>query len=53
MIVDRNRDWIPRIRAMLEEIGWTFVLVGGGHLVGADSVLAMLRRAGMEPHRVT
>ena len=53
MMIDRNRDWVPRIRAMLEEVGWTFVLVGGGHLVGPDSVLAMLRRAGMEPHRVT
>jgi uncharacterized protein YbaP (TraB family) len=38
---------------MLDEGSSTFVLVGGGHLVGEDSILALLRRAGIEPSRVT
>jgi hypothetical protein len=34
LLVERNRAWIPRISAMLEQPGTTFVLVGGAHLAG-------------------
>jgi len=52
MIVERNRAWVPRIEAMLDEPGTTFVLVGGGHLVGDASILTLLAEAGLAPTRV-
>jgi hypothetical protein len=52
ILVARNRRWAPRFRAMLDGGGATFVLVGGDHLVGPDSVLAQLEAAGMRARRV-
>ena len=52
ILVARNRRWAPRFRAMLDGGGTTFVLVGGDHLVGPDSVLAQLEAAGMRARRV-
>ena len=52
ILVARNRRWAPRIRAMLDGGGTTFVLVGGEHLAGPDSVLAQLEAAGMTARRV-
>jgi len=45
LIVDRNRKWLPKIEACLGE-GHCFVVVGAGHLVGADGLLALLRARG-------
>jgi uncharacterized protein len=50
LLVARNRNWVPRIREMLASDKTHFVTVGVGHLVGKDSVVAMLRRRG---YRVT
>jgi hypothetical protein len=52
MLVERNRAWVPRIEAMLDEPGSTFVLVGGGHLVGDASILTLLAEAGVLPTRL-
>jgi hypothetical protein len=52
MVVERNRAWVPRIEAMLDEPGTTFVLVGGGHFVGDASILTLLAGAGLPPTRV-
>ena len=52
MLVERNRAWVPRIEAMLDEPGTTFVLVGGGHLVGDASIRTLLAEAGVPPTRV-
>jgi uncharacterized protein YbaP (TraB family) len=52
LLVDRNRAWVPRIRAMLDEPGTSFVLVGGAHLVGEVGVPACLAEAGLPPVRV-
>ena len=46
LVVDRNRKWTPELEAMLKGGGRTVVIVGVGHLVGADGVPAMLRRDG-------
>jgi uncharacterized protein YbaP (TraB family) len=51
-VVVRNRRWPGRFRTMLDGGGTTFILVGGDHLVGPDSVLIQLARAGMRPRRI-
>lgn len=50
LLTDRNRDWVPRIEALLSEPGTHMIAVGAGHLAGTDSVIAMLERRG---HSVT
>lgn len=50
LLVGRNRKWVPQLRAMLASGKTHFVTVGVGHLVGRDSVVAMLRAKG---YRVT
>ena len=52
ILVERNRRWAPRFRAMLDSGGTSFVLVGGDHLVGPDSVQAQLAAAGMHAGRI-
>ena len=43
---DRNRAWVKQIEAMLRERKTFFITVGAGHLVGKDSVPALLRADG-------
>lgn len=45
LIVDRNRNWLPKIEACLET-GHCFVVVGAGHVVGPDGLITMLKRKG-------
>ncbi len=52
ILVERNGRWVLRVRAMLDGGGTTFVLVGGAHLVGPDSVQRQLATAGLEAVRV-
>lgn len=52
LMVDRNRDWIPAIEAALDEPGVKFVAVGAGHMVGSDSVIAMLETQGLTAKRL-
>ena len=42
IMVQRNQDWIAQLMAALDEPGVKFIAVGAGHMVGADSVIAML-----------
>jgi hypothetical protein len=46
LLVDRNARWIPKIEALLAGDVPALVIVGTGHLVGADSVVAMLGAKG-------
>lgn len=46
LVVERNRAWIPKIAACASESAPCLVVIGGAHLVGPDSVVAMLRQAG-------
>ncbi len=48
MLVNRNRAWLPKIEALLEDQVVEYVLVGVLHLVGEDSVLAMLEARGYQ-----
>jgi uncharacterized protein len=46
LLVARNRDWVPKIEAMLDKPGTVLVAVGAAHLVGEDSVVDLLREKG-------
>ena len=53
VLLDRNLSWEPRIEAMARAKGTTLVVVGAGHLIGPDGVVAHLRADGftVEPVR--
>lgn len=46
MLTERNATWLPQIEAFLRGREDVLVVVGAGHLVGAESVVAMLRDRG-------
>ena len=46
VLVERNTHWIPKIEALMDGDVPALVIVGTGHLVGADSVVAMLQAKG-------
>jgi hypothetical protein len=46
LLVNRNRNWLPRLDALLTRNGRAFVVVGAAHLVGPDGLLAMFRAKG-------
>lgn len=52
LLVDRNAKWVPQIEQILAGKGTVFVAVGGGHLVGKDSVIAMLKARGIVAEKV-
>jgi hypothetical protein len=49
LLVERNRNWVPAVEACLEKNERCFVVVGAAHLVGPDSLVAMLEKRG---HRI-
>lgn len=52
LVYRRNRDWIPKIRALGERDGNVLVVVGALHLIGERGVIALLQQAGFEPTRL-
>jgi hypothetical protein len=42
----RNRNWLPKIEDCVRSGQTYFVVVGAGHIGGADGVLALLRARG-------
>lgn len=52
MIVARNAAWEPQVETILKGKGTTFIAVGAGHLVGPDSLIAMLKAHGITAVRV-
>jgi len=46
LLVDRNRNWLPKIEALFARRGRAFVVVGAAHLVGTDGLISMLRARG-------
>jgi uncharacterized protein YbaP (TraB family) len=46
LITARNRAWIPKIEALIQGGDDALVVVGAGHLVGTQGVVAMLRAKG-------
>lgn len=52
VILDRNISWEPRIEAMARAKGASLVVVGAGHLIGPDGVVAHLKAGGFKVERV-
>lgn len=46
LITDRNTKWLPLIEAYLKTPRTEFVLVGAGHLVGPEGIIAALKKKG-------
>jgi uncharacterized protein YbaP (TraB family) len=46
LLVDRNRNWMPKIEALFARPKHALVVVGAAHLVGPDGLLAALRAKG-------
>jgi uncharacterized protein len=46
LLVERNRNWLPKIDALFSRRGHAFVVVGAAHLVGPDGLLQMLKAKG-------
>lgn len=51
LIVQRNRNWIPEIEALLASDQNAFVAVGAGHMPGENGVIALLEAQGYEVTR--
>jgi uncharacterized protein YbaP (TraB family) len=47
VLVARNRKWVPKIEALLNDDKNYLVIVGTGHLVGGNSVIALLKKDGI------
>jgi uncharacterized protein YbaP (TraB family) len=46
LMVQRNKKWVSRIEDLLNKDGNVLVIVGAGHLVGAENLLQLLRKKG-------
>jgi hypothetical protein len=46
LLVERNRNWMPKIEALFARPGRALVVVGAAHLVGPDGLLNMLKAKG-------
>jgi uncharacterized protein YbaP (TraB family) len=46
LLVERNKNWLPKIEALFNRPGRAFVVVGAAHLVGQDGLLQLLRAKG-------
>ena len=46
LLLQRNQDWLNKIKIMLGEPENVFIVVGAGHLVGPEGVVALLKRNG-------
>ncbi len=52
MLVARNAAWEPQIETILKGKGTVFIAVGTAHLIGPDSVIAMLKAHGITAEKV-
>lgn len=46
LIVQRNKNWVPKIEEFLNHKGNVLVVVGAAHLIGNQGVIEMLRQKG-------
>jgi uncharacterized protein YbaP (TraB family) len=46
LLVERNKNWMPKIEALFARKGRAIVVVGAAHLVGPDGLVAMLKAKG-------
>ncbi len=48
LVIDRNRNWLPRIEALIGKNENALIIVGAAHLIGKDGILAALKRDGYQ-----
>jgi uncharacterized protein YbaP (TraB family) len=46
LLVERNRNWLPKLEALFAQRTRAMVVVGAAHLVGPDGLVAMFRAKG-------
>src|SRR5690625_6428374 len=46
LLVDRNKQWLPKIQALFNQEGTSLILVGSLHLTGEGNLLDLLREQG-------
>jgi uncharacterized protein YbaP (TraB family) len=46
LLVERNRNWLPKIEALFARRGRAVIVVGAAHLVGPDGLIARLKAKG-------
>jgi uncharacterized protein len=46
LLVERNKNWLPKLEALFARKAAAFVVVGAAHLVGPDGLVAMLKAKG-------
>lgn len=46
LLVQRNKNWLPKIESLFEQPGTEFVLVGAAHLFGDEGILNQLKQRG-------
>jgi uncharacterized protein YbaP (TraB family) len=52
LLTNHNASWVTQIEGILAGKGVSFMAVGAGHLIGPDSVIAMLAARGVRAERV-
>ena len=52
VLVDRNVNWEPRVEDMARAKGTSLIVVGAGHLIGPDGIVAHLKADGFTVERV-
>ncbi len=53
IVVDRNKNWVRQIDALLDDDDDYLIVVGTMHLVGKDGVPELLRKRGLQVRQVT
>jgi uncharacterized protein YbaP (TraB family) len=53
IVVDRNKDWVRQITALLNDDDDYLIVVGTMHLIGKDGVPQLLRNRGMQVEQIT
>jgi len=48
LLAERNRNWVPKVDECLTRATPCFIVVGAAHLVGPDSLVALLRAKGYD-----
>ena len=46
LLVERNKNWLPKLDLLFARSGRALVVVGAAHLVGPDGLLAMFKSKG-------
>ncbi len=48
LIVDRNKNWLPKLETLIGQKENVMIVVGAAHLVGKDGIIALLKQKGYQ-----